>query len=204
VVVVDLDRFKAINDRAGTWAATRCGAARLPANLRSRRGHGARLGGDEFGLILLDRRPRSWRPAAEDFHLRPPLGGGGRAIPVSVSIGACLYPRRRATHGSLQAPTATYEAKRRRRLLSAGGARSAGRAQHAAADPARQVIAEQLRGLPGCRWRRARTRSGGRLSRAADAAALRATGPELFERRRRCLQQLWCRAGHRSAIAEIW
>ena len=97
VAVVDIDRFKAINDLHGHLAgdAVLQGvASRLQRCVREE-DTVARLGGDEFGLILLDATDPAIVAALLEKILRSiavPLAVGDHAIAMSVSIGASLYP----------------------------------------------------------------------------------------------------------------
>ena len=94
-VLVDLDRFKAINDTHGhaigdavlTEVANRLRDVRVPA-----RGDGRlvplRLGGDEFAVIVPGLRERSMRAAVTlDEVRRRPVEHGELRIPIDVSIG---------------------------------------------------------------------------------------------------------------------
>jgi diguanylate cyclase (GGDEF)-like protein/PAS domain S-box-containing protein len=119
VVVVDIDRFKVINDRYGHLGGDgvlQGAASRLQRCVRDE-DTVARLGGDEFGLILLDTAAPFVVAALLQKIVRtfvPPLVVDGHAIPVSVSIGACLYPEAAGDERELLqcADAAMYEAKR--------------------------------------------------------------------------------------------
>jgi diguanylate cyclase (GGDEF)-like protein len=119
VAVVDVDRFKAINDLHGHLAgdAVLQGvAARLQHCVREE-DTVARLGGDEFGLILLDAADPAVVTALLEKILRTfdvPVPIDGHAIPVSVSIGACLFPKDAGDEHELvrHADDAMYRAKR--------------------------------------------------------------------------------------------
>ena len=97
VLLVDLDRFKAVNDTLGHAAGDallRAAAGRLRSALGFE-GVAARFGGDEFAVLL---------PAASDRATVRTLGGrligllsrpyivGGRPAVVGASIGAALAP----------------------------------------------------------------------------------------------------------------
>ena len=119
VAVVDVDRFKAINDLHGHLAgdAVLQGvASRLQQCVREE-DTVARLGGDEFGLILLDAAdPAVVAPLLEKIlrSIAVPLPVDDYAIAMSVSIGASLS---RADEGDgrelmQRADEAMYRAKR--------------------------------------------------------------------------------------------
>src|SRR3954469_8017954 len=100
VLFVDLDGFKAINDRHGHAAgdeALRTVAERLRGRLR-RRDLLARLGGDEFLVALLDLDPRSaaveaTRVAAELADVvAAPLTLDGADVAIGASIGVAVFP----------------------------------------------------------------------------------------------------------------
>jgi diguanylate cyclase (GGDEF)-like protein/PAS domain S-box-containing protein len=119
VAVIDADRFKQINDTLGHLtgdAVLKAIATRLARSVREA-DIVARLGGDEFGLVLLD--------VAETGTLAPvlakieraferPVLVGERSIPVSISIGACLYPAAADNERDLmhRADELMYQAKR--------------------------------------------------------------------------------------------
>ncbi len=119
VAVVDVDEFKAINDRYGHLggdAVLQAVASRLLHCVRDE-DTVARLGGDEFGLILLDAPGWDVVAAMLGKILRTfaaPVAWDGRAIPASVSIGTCLYPEAGSDERELMqcADEAMYEAKR--------------------------------------------------------------------------------------------
>ena len=122
VVVLDVDRFKVINDTHGHIAADqvlRALAGRLQAALRSSDTL-ARMGGDEFAAVLPDLKNR------DDVELlarklidgvAAPFDIGGRAIAVSISFGIALYPEHGAAAAALLsgADLALYDAKQRGR-----------------------------------------------------------------------------------------
>jgi diguanylate cyclase (GGDEF)-like protein/PAS domain S-box-containing protein len=97
VAVVDVDRFKAINDVYGHLAGDAVlqrVASYLQRCVRNEDTVG-RLGGDEFGLILLDVSDPAAVAGLLEKILRAfasPIQVDHHAIPTSVSIGACLYP----------------------------------------------------------------------------------------------------------------
>ena len=115
VLLLDVDRLKAVNDCCGHRAGDRA-ILRVANALRvSRRmaDTAARIGGDEFALIL----PDGDRATALQFLSRAGglLAAHRRAGTVSVSGGAAEHPRNGATAEALlqAADVALYEAKRR-------------------------------------------------------------------------------------------
>jgi diguanylate cyclase (GGDEF)-like protein len=122
LLLIDLDHFKAVNDRCGHLAgddllcamATRLRAPWLAGSFA------ARLGGDEFVLIVTDRHlladlPGVIRRLLTD--LRDRVDRAPELVQVSATIGGCWRNRAAATaHDLLQhADAALYEAKRFRR-----------------------------------------------------------------------------------------
>ena len=93
VLLIDLDHFKAVNDRRGHLAGDdllRAVASKLKAPYLAQ-SVAARLGGDEFVLIVTDPDlladlPRLLRKVLAD--LRLPIGDKPDLIPVSATIGA--------------------------------------------------------------------------------------------------------------------
>jgi diguanylate cyclase (GGDEF)-like protein/PAS domain S-box-containing protein len=97
VAVVDIDRFKTINDLHGHVAgdAVLQGVATRLQHCVREADTVARLGGDEFGLILLDAAdPAVVAPVLEKIlhAFVAPMPIDDHEIPASISIGACLYP----------------------------------------------------------------------------------------------------------------
>ncbi|SHN59559.1 PAS domain S-box-containing protein/diguanylate cyclase (GGDEF) domain-containing protein [Geodermatophilus obscurus] len=91
VLMIDLDGFKAINDRYGHPAGDRVLAAfagRLTAALRAS-DTAARLGGDEFAVICERSAPYDAQALVRRLHtlLVEPFDLDGRPVPVRCSIG---------------------------------------------------------------------------------------------------------------------
>lgn len=117
VMLIDLDRFKAINDTLGHFVADRLlmeVAVRLTTCVRAR-DTVARLGGDEFMVLLPDvSHVRNATVVARKILQRfaEPVAIDGREIPVSLSIGISVYPFHDDVADLLRdADTAMYHAK---------------------------------------------------------------------------------------------
>ena len=97
LILVDVDRFKGINDAHGHAAGDRVlqgVAGRLTSALREM-DTVARLGGDEFVVIATDvHRPDDVLAVAEKLRtaMHPPLLVDGCEVPVTLSLGVGLYP----------------------------------------------------------------------------------------------------------------
>jgi diguanylate cyclase (GGDEF)-like protein len=123
VAIIDLDRFKEVNDRLGH--ATGDEVLRVMANkLRAATYLGnyfvARLGGDEFVLILKGSRTQEQLKldiARLLADLRYDVSAKHGAIIVSATIGACAYGASYVDRSSLlkEADEALYRAKRTQR-----------------------------------------------------------------------------------------
>ncbi|MGE5392234.1 MAG: EAL domain-containing protein [Candidatus Saccharibacteria bacterium] len=118
VIIIDLDRFKNINDSLGHSAGDRViqeVALRFQAALKER-GLLARLGGDEF-VIMMDKMEHEEEPAqvARDVLecLRVPVVFDGKELYSSASIGISLYPSDGEDTSTLlkNADAALYRAK---------------------------------------------------------------------------------------------
>ena len=119
LVLIDLDRFKSLNDTFGHSAgdACLCEVARRLKQAFHNAGLVARLGGDEFALIL--HAPKT--PAGIAHVLRQavamlsrPLFWNGLRLEVGASIGVALVGRphrRRITELFAEADIALYDAK---------------------------------------------------------------------------------------------
>ena len=120
LLLIDLDRFKEINDTMGHPSGDLVlieVAARLRRVIR-KGDHVARLGGDEFTVIVnhvmndadielvVDRIRRA---------ISEPLSIEGKSVPLGASIGAAIFPRHAEDSNGLlaYADTAMYVAKRR-------------------------------------------------------------------------------------------
>ncbi|WP_418314841.1 GGDEF domain-containing protein [Piscinibacter sakaiensis] len=121
LVFVDLDRFKAINDRHGHEAGDRfLGAFSALLELAARDTDKiGRWGGDEFVILL----PRTTEPGAAQFcsRLEEILDGDGidigpARVPAAASIGVALYPADGADPATLlaHADRRMYRVKKRR------------------------------------------------------------------------------------------
>jgi diguanylate cyclase (GGDEF)-like protein len=119
LAMIDLDRFKALNDRLGHLA----GDAMLQEIARRLRrcvresDTVARLGGDEFALILVGAAERDAAARILDKVLAAasaPVRFEHHTLRVGVSAGACLYPRdgRSVEELRRRADAAMYAAKR--------------------------------------------------------------------------------------------
>jgi diguanylate cyclase (GGDEF)-like protein/PAS domain S-box-containing protein len=96
VLVMDLDRFKEINDTLGHAAGDRFladAAKRIQGTLRGADSI-ARLGGDEFGILLHDSTDESVVGAAERIRMafEEPFSLDGLPLQMEASIGVASYP----------------------------------------------------------------------------------------------------------------
>lgn len=122
VVLFDIDRFKAINDTYGHFAADgvlRALAHRLRPQLRES-DTVARMGGDEFAAIFPDlQSPADVPVLAEKLmaQVAAPFRVEGRSIAVTLSVGIALFPLHGSDAASLLsgADLALYDAKERGR-----------------------------------------------------------------------------------------
>lgn len=118
VMLIDLDRFKAVNDTYGHTAGDeliRQVAVRLSAAVHPG-GTVARLGGDEFGIIQTrDATPAGSAALAEKIlaSLTEPFQITGIEVSIGCSIGITMAPRDGSGREALLrlADTALYEAK---------------------------------------------------------------------------------------------
>lgn len=132
VAILDLDRFKDVNDRLGHAAGDevlRLMAAKLRGVTYLGDFFGARLGGDEFVLLLQGAAARERLvPSIERLlaELRHDVPADGGSIAVSTTIGACIVDARHADRSAVLkcADQALYRAKRLRRGTGAIAGRS--------------------------------------------------------------------------------
>ncbi len=117
VLLMDLDKFKPINDRLGHAAGDevlRIVAARLRQHFRA----GdvvARLGGDEFCVLLQGTGESDVRALVHKVHaaLAAPMGRGGHALSVGCSVGVATLDAGLGADALLdRADRALYRAKR--------------------------------------------------------------------------------------------
>jgi diguanylate cyclase (GGDEF)-like protein/PAS domain S-box-containing protein len=125
VLLIDLDRFKVINDSLGHPAGDRViatTARRLEACLRPG-DTVARLGGDEFAMLVEGLHdPREAEQVADRLQeaLRAPIDVGGREVYTSASIGIAMAPGGGRPEEVLRdADTAMYRAKAQGKARSA-------------------------------------------------------------------------------------
>lgn len=128
VIVLDLDRFKPINDDLGHHAGDdvlRQTANRLRRALRQSDTL-ARLGGDEFGVVLAgEGRDGAERAAAKlEDAMRTPFAVAGESRTVGLSAGIAVYPIDGAGVAQLltAADAVMYRAKRHHHLAMRAGA----------------------------------------------------------------------------------
>lgn len=97
IFLIDLDRFKAVNDTLGHQAgdAVLCVVAERLNALFAMRGHAGRLGGDEFAAFLpfvdLTDEPIDFA-AAIIAELSRPIDVGGRPVSIGASVGMATFP----------------------------------------------------------------------------------------------------------------
>ncbi len=122
LLLIDLDHFKAVNDRFGHHAGDevlRVMAARLNADYLSNC-FAARLGGDEFVLLISDQailKDLAGLLRRLLYDLQYTVSTNGVTLNVSATIGACWLGGPVKDRGELlrNADAALYEAKRRQR-----------------------------------------------------------------------------------------
>ncbi|MCL4745500.1 MAG: EAL domain-containing protein [Burkholderiaceae bacterium] len=119
ITVLDLDRFKIVNDTLGHGIGDRLlkeVASRLKRTVRDY-DTVARIGGDEF-VLLLNGGPEVALEIADRIlaAMAKPLRAQGQLIDIGVSIGIAMYPEHGLDDATLlrHADAAMYRAKRRR------------------------------------------------------------------------------------------
>ncbi|WP_186419616.1 sensor domain-containing diguanylate cyclase [Bosea sp. CS1GBMeth4] len=119
LVIVDLDRFKLVNDDYGHHAGDEVLIALARRMLSVLRGHDAcaRWGGDEFILLISDCTADSLATVAGKIAtlLRdaPVELSDGRAVPMTASLGAAMArPEDSLTDAAARADAALYQVKR--------------------------------------------------------------------------------------------
>jgi diguanylate cyclase len=121
VLLIDLDRFKEVNDALGHHTGD--DLLRVVGHrLRSLVGGGdvlARLGGDEYAVLLMGASPDRARSRAEEIRaeLQQPVRLRAATVVIDASIGIALAPTHAVTAAELMqcADLAMYAAKRERR-----------------------------------------------------------------------------------------
>jgi diguanylate cyclase (GGDEF)-like protein len=96
VVMIDLDRFKQLNDSKGHLEGNRCldGAIKTIGRVVGRKGRLFRWGGDEFAVILPDFTTEEAHVTAERIRVEIEKAKlGGNQIAVTVSVGVCSTDR---------------------------------------------------------------------------------------------------------------
>ncbi|MBM7806618.1 diguanylate cyclase (GGDEF)-like protein [Geodermatophilus bullaregiensis] len=150
VLLVDLDRFKEINDSLGHAAGDellRQVGPRLAADLRATDVL-ARLGGDEFVVVARDLDADGATALGERIrtHLREPFRSGSMDLTVDASVGIAVGPVQACCAEELlqMADLAMYAAKRRRTGVAVFDEARDGQGRH------RLELADQLRrGIAG-------------------------------------------------------
>jgi diguanylate cyclase (GGDEF)-like protein len=121
LLLLDLDRFKEVNDSLGHQAGDdllRLVAERLSRSLQGKNDFLARLGGDEFAILLLGIAPGDAEAVAERVHtaLEASFVIDGVSVRVDASVGIALFPIHGVEVSTLLrcADVAMYQAKSRR------------------------------------------------------------------------------------------
>lgn len=130
LVMIDVDSFKAINDRFGHLAgdAVLCELARLIREAVGEKGFVARYGGEEFAVVLPGRGERGCLELAEEIRQAVrshPFAVDGLPRQVRISLGVAVYPQHAKDAADLvkKADQALYAAKAagKDRVASASG-----------------------------------------------------------------------------------
>lgn len=142
LLMVDLDRFKSVNDSLGHLTGDKL-LAQVSARLQALMGEGqmcGRLGGDEFAIVMRDVGPRGSvgelaRRVIE--HLSAPYQVDQHTLYVGASVGSAFGPQDGATVEELMrnADLALYQAK------------DAGGGEHCSFEPLLHASAEERRQL---------------------------------------------------------
>ncbi len=111
VGILDLDDFKAINDRHGHHVGDEVLVAAVRAMRRHLRAEDqlGRLGGEEFLVLLPDTESAAARSVADK--LRVEVAGAPAAVPVTVSVGVATWAHERPEELLRRADDALYRAK---------------------------------------------------------------------------------------------
>jgi diguanylate cyclase (GGDEF)-like protein/PAS domain S-box-containing protein len=152
LLFLDLDQFKAVNDRFGHHAGDQLlqqAAPRLQAALRESDTL-ARLGGDEFAVVLPGARSADAEVVAQKIvrAFEQPFVIDGRHVTMHVSTGIALFPDHGADAETLvrHADLAMYAAKRSGSDTARYGEPSASE------DPDRLALLSELRRALAQRW----------------------------------------------------
>jgi diguanylate cyclase (GGDEF)-like protein len=120
LLMLDIDRFKPINDRWGHQRGDKVLVElirRLGGSTRSQIDTVVRYGGEEFVVVLPETPARGARFVAEKLRMavreEPFAGGDGEPLNITVSVGIASYPEDGATADDLvgAADLALYRAK---------------------------------------------------------------------------------------------
>jgi diguanylate cyclase (GGDEF)-like protein len=121
LLILDLDRFKEVNDSLGHHAGDdllRLVATRLRKNLHGTSEVLSRLGGDEFAVLLVGAGSVEAETLASGIRdvLEPPFSVDGVTVRVNASIGISLFPEQGVEVSALlrRADIAMYQAKANR------------------------------------------------------------------------------------------
>ena len=141
-LMLDLDRFKAVNDSLGHQVGDEL-LAQVASRLQAIMGENelcGRLGGDEFGIVIRDAADRSRISSVADAvikSLSEPYKVGNQVLYVGVSVGSAIGPR----DGS------TVEELMRNADLSLYRAKDTGGGAHCEYEPSLHANAEERRRL---------------------------------------------------------